>query len=82
MKFGLVSKLIFAVVLISFATTIGHAYSLGEANAIKARKDWNGLLQYGQAWAQAEPNNSNAWGDHYSGVRFWIESARFGAGSH
>jgi len=62
MKFGLVSKLIFAVVLIGFATTVCHAYSLAEANAIKARKDWNGLLQYGQAWAQAEPNNSNAWG--------------------
>ena len=62
MKFGLVGKLIFAVVLISFATTVCHAYSLGEANAIKARKDWNGLLQYGPAWAGAEPNNSNAWG--------------------
>src|SRR5690242_5780563 len=62
MKVRLVSMLIFSVVLIGFATTVCHAYSLAEANAIRNRKDWNGLLQYGQAWAKAEPNNSNAWG--------------------
>jgi len=62
MKVGLMSQLIFAVVLIRFPTTVCQAYSLGEAHAIKASKDWQGLLRYGQAWAQAEPNNSNAWG--------------------
>jgi len=51
-----------AIILSVFSGTVCHAYSLAEANAIKNRGDWNGLLQYGQAWAKAEPNNSNAWG--------------------
>ena len=37
-------------------------YSLAEANALEQRKDWDGAVKYAQAWTQAEPNNSNAWG--------------------
>src|SRR5437016_720546 len=38
------------------------AYSVAEANALEQRKDWDAVLKYAQAWTQAEPNNSNAWG--------------------
>jgi len=38
-----------------------YAYSLAEVQALERKQDWNALLQYGQAWTKAEPNNSNAW---------------------
>jgi tetratricopeptide (TPR) repeat protein len=61
-KSSLICKFTLTIVLSSLGGTLCHAYSLAEANAIKNRNDWNGLLQYGQAWAKAEPNNTNAWG--------------------
>jgi tetratricopeptide (TPR) repeat protein len=54
-------KFVFALALLIFAEAICLAYSLPEAQALANRKDWNGLLRYAQAWAQAEPNNTNAY---------------------
>jgi superkiller protein 3 len=38
------------------------AYSVPEVTALEQRNDWNAVVRYAQAWTQAEPNNSNAWG--------------------
>lgn len=55
---------LFALTLGAFLCSISSVlgYSVAEANALKQRKDWDAVLKYGQAWTQAEPNNSNAWG--------------------
>jgi len=45
-----------------YSITSAFGYSVAEANALEQRKDWDAVLKYGQAWTQAEPNNSNAWG--------------------
>jgi len=45
-----------------YSITSAFGYSVAEANALEQRKDWNAVLKYGQAWTQAESNNSNAWG--------------------
>jgi len=44
-----------------YSITSAFGYSVAEANALEQRKDWDAVLKYGQAWTQAEPNNSNAW---------------------
>src|SRR6516164_2850066 len=62
MKASFAGKLILTMLLTGFGASVCQAFSLAEANAIKDRKDWNGLLQYGQAWAKAEPSDTNAWG--------------------
>ena len=45
-----------------YSITSAFGYSVAEAKAFEQRKDWDAVLKYGQAWTQAEPNNSNAWG--------------------
>jgi len=45
-----------------YSITSAFGYSVAEANTLEQRKDWDAVLKYGQAWTQAEPNNSNAWG--------------------
>jgi tetratricopeptide (TPR) repeat protein len=57
---GYLFGLLVGICSYSISSVLG--YSLAEANALKQRKDWDAVLKYGQAWTQAEPNNSNAWG--------------------
>src|SRR5436190_19737716 len=49
--------------LLSFAGSAAaqSRFSQAQAQAIINRQDWNGLLAYGKAWAQAEPNSGDAW---------------------
>lgn len=53
----------FILVLLFFLVSAvpSYAYSLADVQALERKQDWNGLLQYGQAWTKAEPNNANAW---------------------
>lgn len=43
-------------------TTETRGFSTAHAIAFEQRGDWNGLVQYGKAWTQTEPNNPVAWG--------------------
>jgi len=51
------------LVCLSFALSAAAQgrFSQEQAQAIINTKDWNRLLAYGKAWAQAEPNNATAW---------------------
>ena len=37
------------------------SYSITEANAYVGRQDWNGLVRYSRAWAEAEPRTAMPW---------------------
>jgi predicted Zn-dependent protease len=60
--------LVFAMALPAIA--MAQSYSLAGANAYVARKDWNNLLAYTQAWTRANPNDPMAW--YYLGETYGI----------
>src|SRR5262249_34742898 len=51
------------IVSLSFAGSAAaqSRFSQAQAQTIINRQDWNGLLAYGKACVQAEPNNGDAW---------------------
>jgi hypothetical protein len=51
------------------------------ATALAQAKDWNGVLNYCQAWAKAEPNNPDAWfGIGYANGSKLLEGLGIGGG--
>jgi tetratricopeptide (TPR) repeat protein len=54
--------LFFAIAISILGSARAFSHSLSEAQALERRQDWDGLVKYGRAWTQAEPNNANAWG--------------------
>jgi hypothetical protein len=43
------------------AAAIAGTYSVTGANAYVGRQDWNGLVRYSSAWAEAEPRAAMPW---------------------
>ena len=66
MKVLLFASVIFPATLVPLAAQGG--YSIAGANPYVARKDWNGLLAYTQAWARANPNDPMPW--YYMGQTY------------
>ncbi len=61
MKRWKVGVVLFAIGILILGSATAFGYSLSEAQALERRKDWDGLVRYGKAWTQAEPNDANAW---------------------
>jgi tetratricopeptide (TPR) repeat protein len=40
---------------------VAGSYSVADANAYVGRQDWNGLMRYSRAWAEAEPKAAMPW---------------------
>ncbi len=60
MRFVPLTAIVASLVFACSALAQGQ-FSQAQAQAIINTLDWNRLLAYGKAWAQAEPNNATAW---------------------
>ena len=69
LKVRVLTHVVLVTALWASTAALAYGYSLTEANALKSKQDWNGLLKYAEAWTKAEPNNSNAWG--FVGVAYY-----------
>jgi tetratricopeptide (TPR) repeat protein len=61
LRFGLFLVLSLCVLAVLEPVAAQTGYSLTGANALVARKDWNGLLTYTQGWSRANRNDSMPW---------------------
>lgn len=60
-RLALIFFICFGSILLGQPNAVAQQFSMDGTKHYVQSNDWNGLLNYGQAWTQAQPNNAEAW---------------------